>query len=350
MVRVRLKGINWRTKVLKDGRTVTYWYAWKGGPRLRGEPGGPEFVTSYHEAISQKKSPPAGVLLSILQGYQTSIKFEDLAERTKRDYVKIIKAIELEFGDFPLAALADRGAPGVFMEWRDTLARRSRRQADYAWVVLGAILSWALKRGLVAANPCRKGGRLYRGSRRDKIWSLGDELAFLDKAPRHLHLALQLGLWTGQRQGDLLRLTWSAYDGKRITLKQSKTGVPVIIPVGSPLKAALDTTTRRSPIILVNSDGKPWTAHGFSSSWRKACRGVGIFGVTFNDLRGTAVTRLALAGATEAEIATITGHTLRDVGSIIDANYLHRDPELAERAIRKLEARTKTPDRAPDCA
>jgi hypothetical protein len=38
-VRVRLKGINQVTKVLKDGTTVTYWYAWKGGPRLDGEPG-----------------------------------------------------------------------------------------------------------------------------------------------------------------------------------------------------------------------------------------------------------------------------------------------------------------------
>jgi hypothetical protein len=45
-------------------------------------------------------------------------------------------------------------------------------------------------------------------------------------------------------------------------------------------------------------------------------------GVTFNDLRGTAVTRLALVGCTEAEIASITGHSLRDVRSILDAHYL----------------------------
>jgi hypothetical protein len=57
-------------------------------------------------------------------------------------------------------------------------------------------------------------------------------------------------------------------------------------------------------------------------------------------LRGTAVTRLAIVGCTEAEIATITGHSLRDVRSILDANYLHRDPMLAENAIRKLERRT----------
>jgi hypothetical protein len=66
--------------------------------------------------------------------------------------------------------------------------------------------------------------------------------------------------------------------------------------------------------------------------------------VTFNDLRGTAVTRLAIAGCTEAEIATITGHSLRDVRSILDAHYLHRDPVLAENAIRKLERGTKAPD------
>jgi hypothetical protein len=56
------------------------------------------------------------------------------------------------------------------------------------------------------------------------------------------------------------------------------------------------------------------------------------------------VTRLALVESTEAEIATITGHSLRDVRSILDANYLHRDPALGESAIKKLERGTKTPN------
>jgi integrase len=75
----------------------------------------------------------------------------------------------------------------------------------------------------------------------------------------------------------------------------------------------------------------------FRASWGKACAKAGVVGVTFNDLRGTAVTRLALVGCTEAEIATITGHSLRDVRSILDAHYLHRDAELARAAIHKLE-------------
>jgi integrase len=114
---------------------------------------------------------------------------------------------------------------------------------------------------------------------------------------------------------------------------------------GSPLKAALEATPKRSTIILTTADGKPWTADGFRASWRKACARAGVVGVTFNDLRGSAVTRLALVECTEAEIATITGHALRDVRSILDANYLHRDPALGESAIRKLEKGTKSSNR-----
>jgi hypothetical protein len=75
--------------------------------------------------------------------------------------------------------------------------------------------------------------------------------------------------------------------------------------------------------------------------------------VTFNDLRGTAVTRLAIAGCTEAEIVTITGHSLRDVRSILDAHYLSRDPALAESAIRKLEQGTNSQtgsQTVPECS
>ena len=54
MVRVDLKGL---VKVVAKGRT--YYYAWRGGPRLRGEPGSPEFVASYNEAIADHRAPDA---------------------------------------------------------------------------------------------------------------------------------------------------------------------------------------------------------------------------------------------------------------------------------------------------
>jgi integrase len=176
-------------------------------------------------------------------------------------------------------------------------------------------------------------------------------------APEHLHLALLLALWTGQRQGDLLRLSWSAYDGTHIRLRQSKGGRRVLVPVGAPLKAALDAVNpnrtvaalvnletrprRPSLTILATSESTSWISDGFRASWAKACARAGIRSLTFHDLRGTAVTRLALSGCSEAEIATITGHSLQGVRAILDTHYLARDPALGESAIRKLEKRTK---------
>lgn len=353
-MRVRLKGINRVTKKLADGSSVTYFYAWKGGPRLDGKPGTPEFHASYNAAVETRKATPEGMLRAILDGFEASSDFAGLAPRTRTDYKKHIKAIEAEFGDFPLKALEDRRTRGEFLAWRDRMGVTSRRNADYRFAVFARILAWAFNRGLVPLNPCERPGRLYRSTRSEVVWTDADEAAFLAKAPAHLHLALTLALWTGQRQGDLLRLTWSAYDGSHIRLKQRKTGARVVIPVGAPLKRVLDEAKRkvaelpegkpRALTILATENGTPWTESGFRASWRKACAKAGVVGVTFHDLRGTAVTRLALAECSEAEIATITGHSLRDVGAILDSHYLKRGGGLADSAIRKLERRAETPN------
>ena len=212
-MRILVKGINSVTKRLADGTRRTYWYAWKGGPPLRGKPGTPEFIASYNEAAAKKMAPPTGVLLALLFRFQESAEFQfGISPRTRRDYIKQIKRIEHAFGDFPIKALADPRALSVFLEWRDKLAQNSLRQADYAYGTLARVLSWAHDRGLIAKNPCAKGGKLYHGTRINKIWDDEDVARFLRTAPPYLRLAMLLAINTGQRQGDLLRLPWSAYD------------------------------------------------------------------------------------------------------------------------------------------
>jgi integrase len=255
-MRIKAKGLHWTLVTLADRTKKTYWYAWRGGPRLTGEYGSPEFIASFNAAIATKVVAPEGKLLSLFQAYQQSQDFLSKRERTRADYIKQIGKIEQKFGDAPIKALADPRTRGIFLEWRDELALRSQRQADYTWTVLALVLSWAKGRGKITANPCERGGRVYHGTRVDFVWTVDDEAAFLEHAPAHLHLPLLLALWTGQRQGDLLRLPWSAYDGTAIRLMQSKSmrrgarPVRVVIPVGAPLKAALDAMPKKSPIIF----------------------------------------------------------------------------------------------------
>jgi integrase len=193
----------------------------------------------------------------------------------------------------------------------------------------------------IAINVCERGGRLYEADRADKIWTADSIKAFCSVASAELQAGLLLALWTGQRQGDLLRLGWSAYDGSHIRLRQGKTGKRVTIPVGVPLKAALDLARSTRPpatTILVNSYGKPWTEDGFRASWGKAFGRAGLGDLHFHDLRGTAVTRLALAECSVPQIAAITGHSLKDVEAILQTHYLSGTLDLAELAIVKLNA------------
>ena len=157
-----------------------------------------------------------------------------------------------------------------------------------------------------------------------------------------------LAINSGQRQGDLLRLPWSAYDGKEMKLRQGKTGAYVTIPVTDELKVALDAAPRRSPIMLTNSEGKPWSKSGFQGAWGKATKRAGIRGLTFHDLRGTAVVMLARAECNEVEIYSITGHKPGDVRAILTAHYLPRDAEVAGNAIAKLNRYKSRGDQTGD--
>ena len=85
-----------------------------------------------------------------------------------------------------------------------------------------------------------------------------------------------------------------------------------------------------------SSTGRPWKENSFRNAWANATRAAGISGLTFHDLRGTAVTRLSEAECSLQEIATITGHSLRDVAAIID-RYSGRTDKLAQSAVAKLE-------------
>lgn len=304
-------------------------------------PNDPRFFVAYTNAHAERPKPVAGTLYSLIAAYRLSTEFTKRAPRTIRDYAKHLRVIEDKFGTMPLSVVQDQRARGKFKEWRDELAAKSFRQADYAWTVLARVLAVAKDRGRISINVCERGGRLYSADRAEIIWTNEHITQFCMVASAELQIALLLALWTGQRQGDLLRLTWQNYDGTHIRLRQGKTKQRVVVPVGGPLKAALDARKPENAAgpILVNTRGLRWTEDGFRVSWWKAFNRAEIVEeLHFNDIRGTAVTRLALSDCTVPQIAAITGHSLRDVQEILDAHYLGGAMELAEQAIFKLDA------------
>ncbi|HYN37705.1 MAG TPA: tyrosine-type recombinase/integrase, partial [Rhodospirillales bacterium] len=213
-----------------------------------------------------------------------------------------------------------------------------------------------------------------------------------------LQLAVLLGACLGQRQGDILRMTWQQYDGQQVTLRQGKTGILIAVPVMSDLKTLLDeallksrkqvigqldqarppTTSRTSGGVTVAVRGKraflrmpiadasapvdaslervdtrmavkasrilvsettsqPYKVDHFRHEFRRIANVAGLPDLQFLDLRRSAVVRLAEAGCTVPQIAAITGHQLDRTLRILET-YLPRNSEMARAAIHILES------------
>jgi integrase len=193
-------------------------------------------------------------------------------------------------------------------------------------------------------------------------WVEGDITAFRERhnVGTARRLAFEVLLHTGLRRTDAVRLGWKhlTKDGFVITTKKSQGHVELCIPVHADLARycvsawGLSHDRRGVPSSEFNEIkglkgsrrrrwGSVFDQHSHRTSWAKVCERAGVSGLTFHDLRGTAVVRLAIAGASVPQIAAVTGHSLKDVEAILDAHYLGRDIQLAEAAVLKLEARTK---------
>jgi integrase len=341
-VRVLLKGVHKVRYRLANGNVATYYYAWRGGPRINADPATAEFVRLYTEAHAARTRPAHGTMMSLVAEFKAAAEFTTKSKASRKNYLLYLRLIETEFGDMPIRALSDPAVRGVFKAWRDGMADRPRT-ADYAWVTLARVLSIAKDRGRITVNPCERGGRIYEADRTEKIWGEAEIAKVIEVASSGMKLALMLALWTGQSQGDILALRWADYDGERFRLTRGKTGRAIVVRAGEPLRDLLSRIKPKGPRVLTNSRGAPWTSDGFRASWRKLCARVGIKGLSFHDLRGSAVTRLALAGCTPPEIASVTGHALADVCAMLDRHYLGDRAALAESAIQKLEGiKTRT--------
>lgn len=344
-MRIRLVGIHKVRAKLASGERVAYYYAWRGGPRIKAKPGSRAFSLEYFRLTrARPMEPEKGTIGDLIRSYLKSEKYRRRAAATRKGYDWAIGKIEEEYFDLPLAAINERGARRMFVEWRDTFAE-TPRAADMIVSVLSMILAFGVDREDIDRNPLEKIERLADSTRRDIIWTDEQVKAFHAKAPERMILALELARWTGQRQGDLLRLTWSAYDGTHLALRQGKTGAHVRVKVAQELKVRLDAEKAKRAAkggdkiaaltILTNRSGRPYT-EGFRASWAKACDKAGVVGVTFHDLRGTFVTLAYRNGASIKEIAEVTGHAEKDADAIIRKHYLKADS-----AVTKIENRNE---------
>jgi integrase len=216
-------------------------------------------------------------------------------------------------------------------------------------VTLRSLCQFALKRGYLRADPAANiKQRAIKGDG-FHTWT-EDEIAQFEahhtigSKPR-LALALALLLYSGQRRSDVVRMGRQHIRDGVLTVKQQKTGITLAIPVHPHLQAVLDATPSEHLTFLVTATGKPYGGNAFSEQFRKWCDAANLpQRCKVHGLRKAACRRLAEAGCSANEIASISGHASLD--------EVARYTKAADRArlARNAMARTMVPSPTAETA
>jgi integrase len=286
--------------------------------------------------------PPSiipGSVAALIGKYEASPQFAKLAPKTKQDYRLLLRRIE--------KVAASKIVSTITRAWLVTgyevvQTKSGLATANAMMRVWRILLGHACDRGMIDVSPA-DGMRLTGVAARTQIWTPEQVEAFCAAAAAEkresLALAVRLALDIGQRQGDILALTWNDYDGAAFTIVQNKTKHALRVPVMPDMQARLAAMKRQAVQIIVSeATGRPYQPFHFGHEFSRI-RAIAKLpsDLQFRDLRRTAATELGAAGATDDEIRSVTGHRSRGVVAV----YVRPDERMATAAQNKRQTGRK---------
>lgn len=339
-VSAKLKGLH---KVRSKGRI--YFYCWRGGPRLSGNPEVDEQAAAEFFTIRDRlrKEPVGSTFAALISRFRNSREHQSRAVRWRNECHKIHDQLIDEFGPDDISIFEDKRTRSDIKALRDKLSD-TPRQADKIIAELRAVLSWAEDSGEIGPHVARRIKKLSKSDRSEIIWSNSE----IDAVCTHLTTAAKaivlLAAQTGLDLTDICTLPKSAVGAHDIQTRRAKTGQNVMIPILPATRAILNgLPSTETTTLLANSRGAPWTADGFQTVFQRAKKKAEIEGKRFKDLRGTACTNFLIAGLSYREAGEVMGWSEKTVERIA-RRYVHRDKVASAtvaRVVQNME-RTKT--------
>lgn len=330
----------------KGGRYTYLYFRWQSVyRRLPSDPNSEAFRTEYAKAlasISAEAETPVigGSIRALMRDYKGSPEYKSLAPKTQADYARVLDVLR-PIGDFQ----AENVRRQHIVRLRNKMPDNARTQ-DLFVAAVSRMFTIGLDLGYTDRNPAARIERL-NASESFLPWPKAVREAF-EKAdkPTWMQTAYMLGLYTGQREGDVLRLARARYDGTWFHIRQgrpeAKRGkgrkgrvVELDIPAVKVLREYLAAQSFPGLLFVTHDDGAPLKAHELQHELRGLLDRLGFQDYAFHGLRHTTGTALAESGASDREIMSITGHLTEQMVS----RYTKRANQrvLARAAMKKLE-------------
>lgn len=229
----------------------------------------------------------------------------ELQPRTQRDYLGIIEKLRADFGNRAPEDVKPRHIV-AFLDVPKGRIHRNRMVTILSTVYKKAIYKWCVSDDL--RNPCDKVER-WPAKPRTRYVTDEEFQAVRALASPQLQVAMDLALLTGQRQGDIVGLTWKMVHTVgvprkdwHIEVKQGKTGKHL----GIMISPAIETVLRRARVMepswphthvlrtnpRYGKKGERYSADGFRAMWQRTMNKYVSGGgkrFSFHDLRAKAI-------------------------------------------------------------
>ncbi|GEM_PF-1238324 len=293
------------------------------------KPGEVGFFDSYASCCAGRNRTVATVYTAeqLFDEFQSSKDFATLAEGTRRAYAIYLR-LACELLGKAIAEDITRGDIQLILDNENWGA--GKRNLFVA--VIGAAYRWGRSRDKVTISPTRDISSEETGEH--LAWPDDVLEAALKADDAMVRLGAHLLFYTGQRIGDVCKMTWASIKGGKIRITQQKTGKSLGIRLHSNLIGELERQGRRGITLLANESGGPIRAPLLRARLKKFCAARGQPDLRPHGLRKNAVIALLTAGCSVAETAAITGQTYQ----LVEYYARQIDQErLGDAAILKLE-------------
>jgi len=235
----------------------------------------------------------------------------DKAKSTKKQYMSADRALTREFKG-PITGI-------TLKQIADFLNAQTPAMQKHYRAALVDIYRIAMARGVVADNLPEKTERVQATRKRPRL-TMDQYRQIHAKADDWLQIAMDFGLYSLQRQGDILRLTYDDIDDGFIKLIQEKTKTPVSIAIGPKLAEVISRSRSSSVfskfIVHRRNRNNPMktqvTTNMLQNHFRVLAREVADPYPTFHEIRSLGITMYRDQGLDPQKLAGHADEAMTD--------------------------------------
>jgi integrase len=283
----------------------------RGGP-LPGPIGSPEFLEAYQAFIGGKPAPAVrrqarpGTFGYLIASYYLTVEFANLKASSKTLYRYALEPLKEKYGHQPVSTVTRPNLIAII----EKIGARAPGMANLTRAVLQKLLKGAFDRNQIAENPLARKIEPYKVGTHH-TWTDAELLQFEARWPlgTRQRLAYALLFYTGQRSGDVVRMSRKDIVAGRIHIVQEKTGTELEIKLHPNLTEAIKAYPAKGLNLIGDEHGRPIKRPALSHLMRVAIREAGLPARCVpHGLRKAVLRTMAENGSSSKRLAAVSGH------------------------------------------